>query len=397
MTRASEGGTTGPAPGRNRSARPVAAPATLGMLGGGQLGRYFVMAAHEMGYGVWVLDPDPDSPAGRIADRHLVAAYDDPSALEEIALGCDAVSTEFENVPAETLRLLSARTVVHPSAEAVAVVQDRIAEKSFLLEHGIPVGPVDFVTCIADIDRCVPGMFPAVLKRARFGYDGKGQAVVADHAEAVAAFDSFGGVPCVLERRLPLDVELSVVLARGADGAVECFATAENRHRHGILDVTITPARVSADLDDRARRIAVRVAEALNYVGVLGVEMFVSGGEVLVNELAPRPHNSGHVTLDCTNTSQFAQQVRALCGLPLGSAEAHSAAVMVNLLGDLWVDGDAPPWVGVLADPSLALHLYGKSEARPGRKMGHMTVLGDDPEVVLAAALRARSAVGVVD
>lgn len=381
----------------DRSNRPVLAPATLGMLGGGQLGRYFVVAAHELGYEVWVLDPDPASPAGRIAERHLVAPYDDAAALDEMADACAAVSTEFENVPASALETLAGRTIVHPSAAAVAVVQDRIAEKTFLLEHDLPVGPVTFVHSVEDLSRAPADRFPAVLKRARFGYDGKGQAVVDGRAEAEAALASFDGAPCVLEQLLPLERELSVVLARSRHGEVVPFATAENRHRNGILDVSSTPARIDGAQDAEAQRIAVAVAEALDYVGVLAVELFVADGQILVNELAPRPHNSGHLTLDATVTSQFEQQVRALCGLPLGSPRPHSAAAMVNLLGDLWPDGGQPPWAAIAAEPDLKLHLYGKAEPRPGRKMGHLTVIGDDPATVLDAALRARAALGIDD
>lgn len=388
---------TAPGYGPNRSMRPIEAPATLGMLGGGQLGRYFVAAAHELGYRVWVLDPDPASPAGRIADRHLAVDYEDEAALADFAAGCAAVSTEFENVPASTLDALALHTIVRPRAGAVAVCQDRIVEKTFLRDHGLPIGPVAFVRTAADLDGVDDDLFPAILKRARFGYDGKGQATVATRAEALAAFEAFGAVDCVLEHRLPLDVEVSVVLARSVDGGVEVFATAENQHRNGILDVTITPARVDPALDADARALAVRIAEALDYVGTLAVEMFVSGGTLVVNELAPRPHNSGHVTLDSTVTSQFEQQVRALCGLPLGSPWAHSAAVMVNVLGDVWPDGGEPPWALLARDPDLKLHLYGKTEARPGRKMGHLTVLGTDVEAALAKAQAARSALGIVD
>lgn len=382
----------------DRSLRPIPAPATLGMLGGGQLGRYFVTAAHELGYGVWVLDPDPASPAGRVADRHLAAAYDDPAAVEELAAGCAAVTTEFENVPAATLRTLAERTVVAPRAEAVAVCQDRIAEKTFLRDHGLPIGPVAVVTEAADLDGADDALFPAVLKAARLGYDGKGQARVADRTEARGAFADLGSVPCVLERLLPLDLELSVVLARGADGAIEPFAVAENRHRDAILDVSLAPARVPDGLADRAVEVAGRIAEALDYVGTLAVELFVAGGELLVNELAPRPHNSGHLTLDATVTSQYEQQVRALCRLPLASPRPHSAAAMVNLLGDLWTDGGrtAPPWEAILGDPALKLHLYGKAEARPGRKMGHLTVLAPSVEEALERALAAREAIGIV-
>ncbi|MCB0978454.1 MAG: 5-(carboxyamino)imidazole ribonucleotide synthase [Acidimicrobiales bacterium] len=381
--------------GADRSLRPLLPPSTLGMLGGGQLGRYFVMAAHELGYRVWVLDPDEASPAGRIADRHIVAGFDDPAATAELAAGCVAVSTEFENVPAATMHSLAERTVVYPSAAAVAIAQDRIAEKSFLLDSGIPVGPVAFVRTTEDLDGLADDLFPAVLKTATLGYDGKGQRTVAGRREAEEAFVELGSVPCVVEKLLPLDLELSVVLARSVHGEVACFATAENRHRDGILDVTITPARIPYDLDVLARATATRVAEALDYVGVLAVEMFVVDDRILVNEMAPRPHNSGHVTLDSTVTSQFEQQVRALCRLPLGSSRAHSAAVMVNLLGDLWPAGEQPPWPAVTGEPDLKLHLYGKLEPRPGRKMGHMTLLGGDVESVLEAALRARSAIGI--
>ncbi len=381
------------------AASPVLPPAVLGMLGGGQLGRYFVMAAHELGYRVWVLDPDPDSPAGRVADRHLVTGYEDDAALDEMASECAAVSTEFENVPAAALERLAAAVIVRPSAAAVATCQDRIVEKTFLREHGLPIGPVAFVVAETDLDDVDDALFPAVLKRARFGYDGKGQSMVADRTQARSAFLDLGAVPCVLEQRLPLDRELSVVLARGADGDVVCFPTAENRHRNSILDVTITPARIGPDQDAEARALATHIAGSLDYVGVLGVELFVSDGRLLVNELAPRPHNSGHVTLDATSTSQFEQQVRALCGLPLGSARPWSSAVMINLLGDLWEldDRHQPNWASVHAEPDVAVHVYGKSEPRSGRKMGHLTLLGDDPDHLVQRAESLRADLGISD
>lgn len=358
-------------------------PATLGMLGGGQLGRFFVIAARELGYETWVLDPDPGSPAGAMAHRHLVAAYDDPAALDALAEGCAAVTTEFENVPAATLAALAARTVVHPSAAAVSVCQDRIAEKTFLRDHGFGTAAFAVVPG-GDPDR---SLFPGLLKTARLGYDGKGQVLVERAEDLAAAHASLGGVDCVLERRVPLDLELSVVLARGADGEVRAFPPAENRHVDGILDTSIVPAGVPDELRDRAVEIAVGVATALDYVGTLGVELFVSEGEVLVNELAPRPHNSGHWTLDGAITDQFEQQVRALCGLPLGDPSAHSPAVMVNLLGDAW--RPEPDWPAILSVPNLRLHLYGKAEPRPGRKMGHVTVLGPDaPSAAATLTLR---------
>ncbi len=379
-------------------------PATLGMLGGGQLGRFFVSAAHEMGYKVWVLDPDPNSPAGLIADRHLVAAYDDYVALDTLGAGCAAVTTEFENVPADTLDYLAKFIPVHPAASAVAVCQNRIAEKTFLADNGLPHGPFAVIRSENDIRNANAGLFPAILKVARFGYDGKGQARVADRDEAVKAFQHFKGEPCVLEQMLTLDYEVSVVLARDEAGKVRAFQTGENRHRNGILDITIAPARASACLRDNAQEIAERIADKLGYVGTLGVEFFVCRGELVVNEMAPRPHNSGHHTIDACDASQYEQQVRALCGLPLATPRQHSAAVMVNLLGELWHEGGhasgayrEPDWSVLHAVPGLRLHLYGKHHARPGRKMGHFTVTGDDAETVLQRALQARAAIGIRD
>ena len=378
----------------------VPAPAVLGMLGGGQLGRYFVMAAHELGYQVWVLDPDQDSPAGRVADRHLCAAYDDAAALTELAAGCAAVTTEFENVPAETLATLAEHVPVHPSAAAVSVCQDRIAEKTFLKTHGLPHGPFTEINSLDDLREAPAHLFPGILKAARLGYDGKGQAVVNDRAAAEAAWIELGSVRCILEAKLPLDYEISVVLARGQDGRVKAFPSAENRHRNGILDVSVVPAWGSACLTDNACEVAEKLADCLGYVGTLGVEFFVTRGQLVVNEMAPRPHNSGHYTMDACATNQFQQQVRALCGLPLGESRAHSAAVMVNLLGDLWFDGDRqrePDWAALLAIPGLCLHLYGKQSPRAGRKMGHFTVVGADAKQVYERAMNARTILGLPD
>ena len=383
-------------------------PATLGMLGGGQLGRFFVSAAHEMGYKVWVLDPDPHSPAGLIADRHLVAAYDDYVALDTLGSECAAVTTEFENVPADTLDYLTKFIPVHPAASAVAVCQNRIAEKTFLADNGLPHGPFAVIRSEDDVRSANAGLFPAILKVARFGYDGKGQARVSDRDEAVAAFQHFKGEPCVLEKMLALDFEVSVVLARDEAGNVRAFSAGENRHRNGILDLTIAPARASACLREgtqmSAKEVAERIADRLGYVGTLGVEFFVCGGELVVNEMAPRPHNSGHHTIDACDASQYEQQVRALCGLPLATPRQHSVAVMVNLLGELWYeDGKGhgtyrePDWSLLHAVPGLRLHLYGKHHARPGRKMGHFVVTGDDADAVLERALAARAAIGIRD
>ncbi|MCL2524853.1 MAG: 5-(carboxyamino)imidazole ribonucleotide synthase [Betaproteobacteria bacterium] len=382
------------------AASAILPPATLGMLGGGQLGRFFVAAAHEMGYRVWVLDPDSNSPAGRIAERHFCTAYDDYAALDEFAAGCAAITTEFENVPAATLDYLAKFAPVRPAAAAVAVCQNRLAEKTFLRDHGLPHGPFIAVNGEDDLKKAPAALFPAILKVARFGYDGKGQANVANIDEALLAFARFQGEHCVLEQRLPLDQELSVVLARDGEGRIATFPVGENQHTNGILDITIVPARAAADLRREAEAIAGCIAEKLGYIGTLGVEFFVSGGRLLVNEMAPRPHNSGHYTLDACVTDQFVQQLRALCGLPLGEARAHSAAVMVNLLGDLWYDGAhyrEPDWSRLYAVPNLKLHLYGKHHARPGRKMGHFTVIGDDVEAARQTALAARRAIGIAD
>ena len=377
-------------------------PATLGMLGGGQLGRFFVHAAHEMGYHVWVLDPDPNSPAGRVADRHLIAEYEDFAALDQMAEVCAGVTTEFENVPAVTLEYLAKFILVRPGAAAVAVCQNRIAEKTFLADNRLPHGPCLIVRSVDDLAELPTDLFPAILKVARFGYDGKGQTTVRDAAEALHAYNEYGGESCVLEKRLPLDSEVSVVLAREACGDLRVFPLVENRHRHGILDVSIMPARVDTALAARAREVAAHIAMRLDYVGTLAVEFFVCAGQLYVNEMAPRPHNSGHVTLDANIADQFAQQVRALCGLPLAEPRAHSAAVMVNLLGDLWYRaGDErahePDWSVLYAVPNLRLHLYGKHHARAGRKMGHFTVIDSDAERALKVALEARVAIGIVD
>lgn len=363
--------------------------AMLGLLGGGQLGRMFAMAAQSMGYSVTVLDPASDSPAGSLADRHLRADYLDSDALRELASTCAGVTTEFENVPAESLRTLSEHCVVSPPAGSVAIAQDRILEKQFLAANGFAVTPFAVVQDSSEVlPQTHPELFPGILKVSRLGYDGKGQARISNATELDAAFAGMKWGPCVLEQLLSLDNEVSVVVARGFDGEVATFPAAENRHRHGILDVSIIPARVSPEIVQNAREIAVRIAGKLDYHGVLCVEFFVlADGHLLVNEIAPRPHNSGHYTLDACITSQFEQQVRVLCGLPLGATAMQGAAVMVNLLGDLWRRGE-PKWEEVLRHPAVKLHLYGKRAARPGRKMGHYTVLAETTEAALRLALK---------
>ncbi len=365
--------------------------AWLGLLGGGQLGRMFTMAAQSMGYRVAVLDPGDHSPAGTVADRHVRADYLDQQALKTLAELCHGVTTEFENVPARALQYLANHCRVSPAADAVAIAQDRIREKDFVRQCGVDTAPYATIRTHADIDGAAATLFPAVLKVSRLGYDGKGQARVADRAQAHAAFDTFQGVPCVLEQFLRLERELSVVIARNEHGESRTFPVAENEHARGILDTSIVPARVSAALAQRAREAAVAIANRLDYVGVLCVEFFVLDGEQLaVNEIAPRPHNSGHYTIDACVTSQFEQQARVLAGLPLGSTEPHCPAVMLNLLGEIWRDGE-PDWTRVLQHGRAKLHLYGKSEARSGRKMGHVTCLGATVDEALATARTIRT------
>lgn len=360
-------------------------PATLGVVGGGQLGMYFVRAAKAMGYRTIVLEPDPRSPAAVVADRHLCVPYDDESALAVFADACDAVTVEFENPPPEALAWLSQHVLLRPSAEAVAIARDRGAEKRFLQDAGVPIAP-----CVVFDEEPVTSDvgFPALLKTAELGYDGKGQIRVHDEAELRAAWRVLGGVRCVLERVLPLEYEVSVIIARSHDGVTQPFAVTENRHVSGILDLSVAP--VDGPIAQDALRLARTVVEQLGYVGVAGVEMFVVDGSLVVNEIAPRPHNSGHWTLDAANTSQFDQQVRALCSMPLVEPTMTApATAMVNLLGDRWALGE-PDWSAMTADTRARLHLYGKHEARPGRKMGHLTVGADTRDEAIALALELR-------
>ena len=376
------------------TSEPILPPATIGMMGGGQLGRYALMAARTMGYGTLVVDPDPSAPAGAVADAHLIAAYDDPSALQRITLDCDVVTTEFENPPAGALEQLADVVRVAPSPASVRIAQDRIAEKRFLVDNGFTVGPY---AVLDEPESAIDAGFPsdvlqggAIVKTARLGYDGKGQRRVADLAEMHAAWAELGGVACVVERLLRFDRELSVIVARTADGRIEPWPVAENRHVDGILDVSVVPAMVDESTADRAIGIASAIADALDYVGVLAVEMFVVGGELLVNELAPRPHNSGHWTLDASVTSQFEQQIRAVCGVGLGLTTMTAPSIaMVNLLGDLWANG-TPDWRPMLDEPRAKLHLYGKAGPRPGRKMGHLTVTSDVATEAVERALELR-------
>ena len=361
--------------------------AMLGVLGGGQLGRMFVMAAQQMGYRVTVLDPLTDSPAGRTADDFICADYADQSALEKLSSQCAAITTEFENIPANSLRKLAKFCVVSPDAYSVSIAQNRIAEKQFLGTNGFAIAPFAVIQQHDDFaTQDVADLLPGILKVSQFGYDGKGQKSAADETELLAAYAQLNHPVCVLEKFMPLKSELSVVVARGRDGELKTFPVSENQHVNGILDISIVPARISQELAGQAQTIACQIAEKLDYQGVLCVEFFVlQNDELLINEIAPRPHNSGHYSINACITSQFEQQVRTLCGLPLGSTTQRSAAVMVNLLGDLWKNGE-PDWSPVLQNPSAKLHLYGKTEARSGRKMGHYTVLSTDIDTALQQA-----------
>lgn len=355
------------------------------MLGGGQLGRLFTVAARTLGYRVLILEPDFHSPAAQMSDDHIVAAYDDAVALAAFGKRCDVITTEFENIPAQTLEFLAQFCPVHPSAHAVKMAQDRIVEKAFVQACGLSPVPFVAIRQAADIDTA-SAHYPAILKTARMGYDGKGQVTVHSPTAAHAAFTQLGQVDCVLEQRVELEREVSVILARSVGGDVRCFPIAENEHRHGILHQSIVPARIDAALAAAAQAAATRMADKLDFVGVMTVEFFVTRqGELLVNEMAPRTHNSGHYTLDACLTSQFEQQVRMVCELPFGATDLLSPVVMVNMLGDLW-HGAQPNWLALLQSANTKLHLYGKHEARPGRKMGHYCTLNAQLDGALTEA-----------
>ncbi|HZE92005.1 MAG TPA: 5-(carboxyamino)imidazole ribonucleotide synthase [Rhizobacter sp.] len=381
--------------------RFIAPGATLGVMGGGQLGRMFVHAAQEMGYFTAVLDPDAGSPAGWVAHRHVQTDYLNDAGLAQLVESAAAVTTEFENVPAAALRTVGARRPVAPSADAVAVCQDRAAEKAHLVACGVPCAPFAPVETPAQLDAVGDALLPGILKTTRLGYDGKGQIRVADRRELGAAWASLKQVACVLEKLLPLAYEVSVIVARGASGAIVHFPLQQNLHRDGILAVTQVPAPdVSAEVQRQAIAAAEKIAAGLQYVGVLCVEFFVlRDGSLVANEMAPRPHNSGHYTIDACDLSQFDLQVRTLVNAPLTPPRQHSAAVMLNLLGDLWFRKAAaettPPWDGVLSLPGTHLHLYGKAGARPGRKMGHLTITAPTPDEVRAVALQAAALLGL--
>ncbi len=377
-------------------ARRIAPGAMLGVLGGGQLGRMFAMAGHRLGYRVAVLDPDPDCPAAGVANIHIRAALDDAKAWDALAGECAAMTIETESVPAEALRYFGARMPIAPGERALYIAQDRRREKHFLSTNGFATAPYREIEAPSDIEaHGVDALLPGLLKASRFGYDGKGQHTVRSRRELVDAAQQLGG-PGVLEQRVDLAAELSVIVARSADGRTAVHPVPLNRHVAGILDLSVVPAQLPQDIRSRAVAESLRLATLLDYCGVLCVEFFLTTeGALLVNEIAPRPHNSGHFTLDACHTSQFEQQVRTLAGLPLGDpglVMPQQGVAMVNLLGQLWADGE-PCWNEALSNPNVRLHLYGKSTPRPGRKMGHLTCMADSvtDAQVLASRIRAAS------
>jgi 5-(carboxyamino)imidazole ribonucleotide synthase len=379
-----------------------AEPLTLGVMGGGQLGRMFVHAAQSMGYLTAVLDPDANSPAGLVSHHHIQTAYTDPEGLKQLAACSAAITTEFENVPAPALRELAKQRPVAPGAEAVAIAQDRLAEKAHFGQCGVACTPYAAIESADQLEAAsLQNLLPGILKTARMGYDGKGQVRVKDVQALRQAWQDLKQVPCVLEKMLPLALECSVIVARGRDGQMVNFPVQRNLHRDGILAVTeVYEGHLPDALQTQAIVAARAIANGLNYVGVLCVEFFVlQDGSMVVNEMAPRPHNSGHYTLDACDQSQFDLQVRTLAGLPLTQPRQHSAAVMLNLLGDVWFDGQSkmrtPDWAAVLALPGTHLHLYGKTQARKARKMGHLNVTGASISEVRQVALKAAAILGI--
>lgn len=367
--------------------KPILPGATLGVLGSGQLGRMFAIAARRMGYRVHTYSPETDTPTGQISDLEVTASYHDLDRVREFARNVAVVTFEFENVPVDAANAAAEHTLVRPAGSVLHMTQNRIREKTYLLNAGLPVTPFATIDSLESLRQAVAKHgCPSILKTAGFGYDGKGQIFISRPQDADAAWDAIARCPAVLECFVDFEQEISVVAARGVDGCFAYFPTSHNEHLNQILDVSVAPAPLTEKVRVRAVEIARAVLEKLDVVGVLCVEFFVThDGELMINELAPRPHNSGHYTFDACVTSQFEQQLRAVCGLPLGSPEQLCPAAMANVLGDLWLPGE-PDWEAACAFPGIKLHLYGKLEARPGRKMGHLTALGEDAEATVRAA-----------
>ena len=369
--------------------KAIKPPAMLGMLGGGQLGKFFVEAAHHLGYEVTVLDPDQESPAGKIADDHICSSFSDKSSLDLMVKNCEAISTEFENIPSETISYLEKKVRTHPNALAISIVQRRIKEKEFIQSLELPIGPCEPINSIESFSEFEnKKLFPAILKQSKFGYDGKGQHQVNSISEVKAVLKGSNENEFILEKKLNLDKEISVVLSRSSDGASEIFPVIENQHEAGILDLSIIPARVSENFKKEAVSYALKIAKNLNYVGTIAVEFFISDDKLYVNEIAPRPHNSGHFSLDACNVSQFDLQVLSLVDKSLIEINLEKNAVMLNLLGDLWFKNGEPktPNFEEIEGPGINIHLYGKNQPRSGRKMGHITVVGERLEDLINKA-----------
>ena len=360
---------------------------TLGMIGGGQLGRMFTIAARSMGYHVTILDPDPHSPAGSIADQHIKADFNDHAALDMLGDCCAAVTAETENIPLESLKRLQQHCKVRPSPETIEITQDRLCEKTWLDEHDFSTVAFYTIQGEAELEAAMQDLEQAgILKVARPRFPGQGQNMVESLDEAINAFQAMGEQACILEERIFVEKRLSVILARAVDGDTETYPVIENIYRSGLLETSIAPAAIDGDVEQKALEIACELAAELEYCGVLAVEFFLTtDGELLINTIAPRPHNSGHLTVDACVTSQFEQQVRTLCGLPPGDAQLLSPVVMVNLMGDLW-DKAEPHWDVIFKEPQALLHLYGKRKAGAGRKMGHINVLAEDTDRALELA-----------
>jgi 5-(carboxyamino)imidazole ribonucleotide synthase len=373
--------------------RVIPPGSVLGVLGSGQLGRMFTIAARRMGYRVHTFSPDELSPTGQVADVEVTASYDDLDALRAFARQVSVVTFEFENVPAEAVATIEAIVQVRPSGAALHVAQQRAREKEFLITHGIPTAPFARAVTLDELwDGVARIGTPAVIKTAAFGYDGKGQHRVTTPADIEHVWTAIGRQEAVIEKLVSLQAEVSVIAARGLDGAIATYPLFENRHRNHILDVTTAPAAVAQPVARQAMDITRTILESLQYIGILCVEFFLStDGELLVNEIAPRTHNSGHLTFDASVTSQFEQQVRAVCGLPLGSTDLLRPAAMANLFGELWTDGE-PNWAAACRNPDVKLHLYGKEEPRPGRKMGHLTAMGRSVDEAMDRVVSARDA-----
>lgn len=373
--------------------RPYLPGTTIGVMGSGQLGRMFAMAARRMGYRVHIFSPERGSPAGQFSDREIVAPYRDEAAVREFARNVDLVTFEFENIPLETIEWAASECVVRPAGSVLHLAQHRLREKDFLSGTGIPVALYRAVRSAAELAQAAEQIgLPAILKSAAFGYDGKGQQMITAAGDLNEAWNARSGDELILERAIDFEKEVSVIVARGPDGAIVTFPLCENLHRDHILDLTVVPARVNDSARKTAAELATAIAEKMELIGLLAVEMFLQhDGQLLVNELAPRPHNSGHWTIEGCATNQFEQHVRAVCGLPLGDTEIIRPAAMANLLGDLWQTGE-PDWAAALKIKGVHLHLYGKQEPRPGRKMGHLTALAPSAEAAMAAVSEARNA-----